>query len=318
MPRAGRPTCSAGPSPRTRPTARRSSGSTCRTRPPGRTARAAPPGRRPAACRATASTASAARRPPPSAAGMCRSCNVAGIGRHVQQRARRGRRTTPARAIQACDASQQCKALLGQTCSSFTECASGNCTDGVCCNTACTGTCQQCNLAAKRGTCSPVPNGDRGSGRRASPTSTQRGSATAPAPAPSASGRTAGRAPRAAVHERLLHRRLLLQQRLRETCYQCARPGAEGSCAVIPIGQPDHSATTPCDGPMQYCNGSGTCATNKKPNGGLCPGGASECGSNFCVDGICCNNTCLGTCQSCNVTGQRWAPASTPAPARRT
>ena len=37
---------------------------------------------------------------------------------------------------------------------------------------------------------------------------------------------------------------------------------------------------------------------------GVC-GGNADCGSGYCVDGVCCNSTCTGTCQSCAVAGQR-------------
>jgi len=52
----------------------------------------------------------------------------------------------------------QVKKANGQACSGGSECASGHCVDGVCCNTACTGTCKACNLAGSEGTCSNVPN----------------------------------------------------------------------------------------------------------------------------------------------------------------
>jgi hypothetical protein len=39
------------------------------------------------------------------------------------------------------------------------QCTSGNCIDGYCCNTACAGTCQSCNVAGLAGTCSSVPGG---------------------------------------------------------------------------------------------------------------------------------------------------------------
>jgi hypothetical protein len=45
-----------------------------------------------------------------------------------------------------------------------TECASGFCVDGVCCNAACTGQCEACDAAGLLGTCSPVigaPHGAR-------------------------------------------------------------------------------------------------------------------------------------------------------------
>jgi MYXO-CTERM domain-containing protein len=96
------------------------------------------------------------------------------------------------------------------------------------------------------------------------------------------------------------------------TCYQCNKAGAVGTCSVIAAGSQDPSATTPCDMSTQYCNGSGTCATNKKPNGQMCMA-ASECGSNNCVDGICCSGTCTSTCQACNVEGSKGSCVNLPA-----
>ncbi len=46
-----------------------------------------------------------------------------------------------------------------QTCSAGSECCSGYCVDGVCCNSSCIGTCVSCNLAGGVGTCSYVPSG---------------------------------------------------------------------------------------------------------------------------------------------------------------
>ena len=41
----------------------------------------------------------------------------------------------------------------GQPCSMATDCASGQCADGVCCNVDCSGRCRACNLAGSVGTC---------------------------------------------------------------------------------------------------------------------------------------------------------------------
>jgi len=54
---------------------------------------------------------------------------------------------------------QACK-TNGQTCLAGGECCSGNCVDGVCCNSSCTGTCQACNLAGSVGTCTTRPADD--------------------------------------------------------------------------------------------------------------------------------------------------------------
>jgi hypothetical protein len=41
----------------------------------------------------------------------------------------------------------------GGACSDATECATDNCADGVCCDTACDQPLQQCNLPGQVGTC---------------------------------------------------------------------------------------------------------------------------------------------------------------------
>jgi len=72
--------------------------------------------------------------------------------------------------------------------------------------------------------------------------------------------------------------------------------GNNGKCTNIPAGQDDNNATTTCSGNTQSCNGMGQC---KKDNGETCSTN-TECNSNFCVDGVCCENACNTTCFSCN------------------
>ena len=48
---------------------------------------------------------------------------------------------------------------LGQSCTCNSECGSGFCVDGVCCNSACTDKCMSCNLPGSEGTCGAVPDG---------------------------------------------------------------------------------------------------------------------------------------------------------------
>ena len=52
----------------------------------------------------------------------------------------------------------------GTACTVGTGCTSGFCVDGVCCNTACAGQCEACNVAGAAGTCTPktgAPAGTR-------------------------------------------------------------------------------------------------------------------------------------------------------------
>lgn len=62
----------------------------------------------------------------------------------------------------SCDATGVCKLANGQTCAAATDCASGNCIDKVCCDTACSGNCDSCNLPGKVGKCSIAPLGNPG------------------------------------------------------------------------------------------------------------------------------------------------------------
>src|SRR5262249_7800086 len=61
-----------------------------------------------------------------------------------------------------------CVSLLanGASCGSAAQCGSGNCVDGVCCDTACNGQCEACNAAGSAGVCSAVV-GDPRNGRPA-------------------------------------------------------------------------------------------------------------------------------------------------------
>src|SRR5205814_5798241 len=52
------------------------------------------------------------------------------------------------------------KKPLGNGCRDASECDSGFCADGVCCNLACNGACVTCNQPGKMGECQPVAEGN--------------------------------------------------------------------------------------------------------------------------------------------------------------
>jgi len=62
-----------------------------------------------------------------------------------------------ARCAGTCDATGACKSKKGQTCQVTTDCAGGlPCADGYCCDRACTGSCEACNVATSLGTCTTL------------------------------------------------------------------------------------------------------------------------------------------------------------------
>lgn len=54
--------------------------------------------------------------------------------------------------------------VLGDSCSTDGDCPSNHCVDGVCCDTACDGTCEACDLSGTVGTCTYLPNYEEESG----------------------------------------------------------------------------------------------------------------------------------------------------------
>ncbi|HRI65841.1 MAG TPA: hypothetical protein PK156_16455 [Polyangium sp.] len=59
----------------------------------------------------------------------------------------------------SCDGMGVCKRDNGQPCGMNTDCTSGFCADGVCCNEGCTQSCRTCNRTGSVGTCTNVPAG---------------------------------------------------------------------------------------------------------------------------------------------------------------
>lgn len=70
-----------------------------------------------------------------------------------------------------CNADATCKTTKpnGRMCSGSTECTSGNCIDGYCCDTSCAGNCGACNLPGSLGTCKAIASGATPVGSRSCP-----------------------------------------------------------------------------------------------------------------------------------------------------
>jgi hypothetical protein len=198
----------------------------------------------------------------------------------------------------ACDGAGNCKSGVGQPCAGNTNCANNQCVDGICCSTACAGTCQACSAAktgGTDGTCSNITANqqDTSATTPCVGTSVCDGNGACKAgigqPCPGGNGNCANAQCVDGV---------CCSTACAGTCQACAAAktgGADGTCSNVTASQQDASATTPCIG-TNACDGAGAC---KAAVGQPCPGGNASCANGQCADGFCCNTACTGTCQAC-------------------
>jgi hypothetical protein len=197
-----------------------------------------------------------------------------------------------------CAAGGVCKPALGTTCTGASGCASGFCVDGVCCESACAGTCEACNLSGSVGQCQPIAQGqDPANECSAQATSTcgtdgacdgARGcelyGTSTVCLAATCTGTTATAA---------------------KTCDgagACVAHGTSG-CGAYTCGT-NGTCRTACQSSADcasgnYCTGN---ACVPKLGAGVACTGVEQCGTGYCVDGVCCQSACNGTCEACNLT----------------
>ena len=72
-----------------------------------------------------------------------------------------------------------------------------------------------------------------------------------------------------------------------------------GTCGGCAVNKDCDGLDTNCVG-TAFCNVMTDLCAAKKPNGDACAG-TNQCTSGFCVDGVCCDVACGGTCASCNL-----------------
>jgi FG-GAP-like repeat/FG-GAP repeat len=186
----------------------------------------------------------------------------------------------------------------GTACLSKGTCLSGNCIDGVCCDSPCAATCKACTTAKKgggaNGVCGDIavatdPDNEcafgncNGLGACGGSILLGNGVACSSAGQCSSGFCTDG---------------VCCNNACTGTCLACTAAkkgsGTNGTCGVIANAtDPDNECAT------GDCNGAGACTSGgPSPDGSPCSSGAT-CNSGFCVDGVCCNNFCSGTCEAC-------------------
>jgi hypothetical protein len=229
------------------------------------------------------------------------------------------------------------KKANGIVCAAGTECLSGFCTDGVCCNATCTGSCEACNRSGSVGICSPHLTGTdpeaacgaydcNGSG--ACLTSCSGGACSAACKdsgycsgtlcaAKKSNGASCGSGCECATGNCVDG--VCCNTACAGVCVACNLTGQIGTCSPRPVGtDPENGCgnyacdvngicATTCSGcPATTCKAANQCVAGacvaKKAQGVAC-GAGCECASGFCNDGVCCNQDCSGPCRSCNAAG---------------
>lgn len=194
----------------------------------------------------------------------------------------------------------------GHACAAGTECTSGFCADGVCCNNACDQQCDSCKESGSIGTCrrrigapltgsSPSRAACPGSGECAGTCNGT--SATCVFPTSSttcgAASCTSGVATPVGTCDG------------GGSCLQTPMTCPNGACSGATCGPcPDDSTC----GSTRWCN-AGTC-TSKYANGSTCTAN-NQCASGNCVLGRCCASACRGTTPACNLAGTACVCTST-------
>jgi len=229
----------------------------------------------------------------------------------------------------------------GTSCMSNSQCASSNCVDGYCCESACTGQCEACDGTGSPGKCVAVtgaPHGSRTScagsgvceaqcnGTDRMSCGTPPGTGTQCAAATCVSG--------AQAPARFCDGAGYCSPAMYTDCgaYICGTTTCKTSCTTNADCASGYNCitgscrtggglgtacglSTDCASGFcvdAVCCSTASCASPLKCNAndlGTCskPLGVActtptECGSGFCVDGVCCDQACTGQCEACSVT----------------
>lgn len=205
----------------------------------------------------------------------------------------------------------------GPACGAPTDCASGHCVDGVCCESACGGACEACDLPGSVGRCEPVPAGqDPASDCAARPSFGPDESRKQPgACAGSCDGARACAYPgeETTCGAPLCKDARTLTRLLCDGAGSCGKSAVEACDPYTCVATQEGAACRRgCKAPSDcaethFCAGGGagegTCVP-KQPNGNACSSD-THCVSGVCVDGVCCNVACDGDASaSCRAPGK--------------
>ncbi|HET7543737.1 MAG TPA: hypothetical protein VFK05_27880 [Polyangiaceae bacterium] len=181
---------------------------------------------------------------------------------------------------------------LGDSPPDKSGCVSGYFADGVCCDAECDKQCQRCNDPAKLGVCQQVsgaPPAGKSCGNLQCPA---QGQGDCPSNCDANNPCLVGYYCTSTGQCDEL-KGFGVQCKTGGECAGDA-PCVDGSCSER------CDASTPCRADF-FC--AGAVCHAKKAIGRAC-GAASECSDSHCVDGVCCESSCLGSCVTCNAPDQ--------------
>jgi hypothetical protein len=218
----------------------------------------------------------------------------------------------------------------GQTCAAGGDCKSGACTDGVCCESSCSGKCEACNVPGSLGTCAAIPDGeDPASECPTIPLPPQDGGVIE-----DDGGSDAGPAinlPEAGVTAddktcagKCNGKRACGFPDKKKTCGTtfCNSTSAQGraacdgeghcqlgleACEAYSCPEGSTACKATCTQPSDcldthFCDATNTCKA-RLGNGSVCSS-AAQCQTGFCVEGVCCNDSCGVNGGSCKQPGK--------------
>jgi hypothetical protein len=223
-------------------------------------------------------------------------------------------------------------AVGGVACTTAASCPSGHCVDGLCCDTACSGACDSCDLPGGLGICSPNPSGTVGS-PSCTPYACSGTSSACAVTCSVAANCAPGNYCLAGVCTPLRNRGTACttaDQCITGLCTDgrcctsacvgaCNTCDASGTCVVWTAATglpaiPGNPSCSPfvCSGTLNCpasCTTDVSCVSTHTCDAGACvprlPLGAGcsvakECASQICVNGVCCDSSCSGQCDRCD------------------
>lgn len=198
--------------------------------------------------------------------------------------------------------------LFGGACATTADCELGTtCVDGLCCKTACSGSCRRCDAPGSVGTCTVV------SGTTDPDTCTGDFSCDATGSCKKIIGKSCSIGTDCASGN--CADGYCCDTSCPGSCESCNQAGKLGTCTPFAKGSAGKSCgsftcsgtsgacSTTCATDLDcatnaYCNASGACVPQ------LARGGACDrnrvCSTGVCADGVCCNSACSGTCDVCS------------------